>query len=302
MRMKGEDSIMSYYKKILIALLIVVASTAALFGSSNFANILPAITNILFSDPEILIVKHAGENINVDLSSVKTIKCSALNPGETFTINGETYTVVDNATLSGMDPSADDYVHICTSKVTDMHEIFKDASDFNQSIGQWDTSNVTNMGFMFYLAASFNQPIGNWDTSKVTDMRAMFYYATKFNQPIGSWDTSKVTNMWEMFDEAYKFNKPIGNWNTSNVQDMTRMFYLATKFNQPIGNWNTSKVEYMTEMFHYAYNFDQNIHNWCVYKISDKPYRFDTQAAFEGEDAKQPDWGSLNGCLIIPPH
>ncbi|BCD62956.1 hypothetical protein NitYY0826_C1844 [Nitratiruptor sp. YY08-26] len=265
----------------------------------------------------ILEITTPNQEVNVNLATIKTIKCNQLSAGDTFKINGVTYKVVDNTMLKNMDPNHDDYEHICTSKVTNMSGLFPYAVNFNQPIGKWDTSNVTDMSYMFYNAVKFNQPIGNWDTSNVTNMYGMFWGATSFNQPIGKWDTSKVTNMSSMFRVAISFNQPIGDWNTSKVTNMCCMFEYAISFNQPIGNWDTSKVtnmccvfEYaisfnqpigqwdtsnvtnMNFMFVYAKNFYQNIHNWCVSKITHKPTNFDTDAAFEGKDDLQPVWGT----------
>ena len=83
------------------------------------------------------------------------------------------------------------YGHISTwdtSCVTNMFELFKDSTEFNDDISNWDTSGVTNMQAMFQNAISFNQDIGNWDVSSVTNMYVMFYLASSFNQPIGDWD------------------------------------------------------------------------------------------------------------------
>ena len=44
------------------------------------------------------------------------------------------------------------------------------------------------MKAMFRNATAFNQPLGDWDVSKVTDMSDMFNDATIFNQEIGGWD------------------------------------------------------------------------------------------------------------------
>merc|ERR1712100_966161 len=111
-----------------------------------------------------------------------------------------------------------------TSEVTDMSNLFKYWSDFNENISAWDTSKVTSMQNMFFEARAFNKPIGAWDTSKVTDMRLMFLHARAFNQPIGAWDTSKVTNMGKMFIYAVAFDQPIGAWDTSKVTNMKDMF------------------------------------------------------------------------------
>jgi len=136
-----------------------------------------------------LVITKANENISVDLSKIKTIKCPSLSVGDKFKINQIEYEVVDNNSLKALD--REDYEHICISHVTDMSNLFYNNSAFNQDIGKWDTSNVTNMNGMFYNAVNFNQPINNWDISKVTDMRDMFYNAFSFNQPI-NWDMSHV--------------------------------------------------------------------------------------------------------------
>ena len=56
------------------------------------------------------------------------------------------------------------------SHVTNMKELFKDQSDFNEDISNWNTSNVTTMNHMFCDATSFNEPLNNWNVSNVTDM------------------------------------------------------------------------------------------------------------------------------------
>lgn len=106
--------------------------------------------------------------------------------GDTFEIEGKTYTLVDDTTIRDYDPEVDDMTALCTTLVTDMKGLFE-FSDFNQDISQWDTSNVTDMNSMFSAAVSFNQDIGNWDTSLVTSMEGMFNGASNFNQDISTW-------------------------------------------------------------------------------------------------------------------
>lgn len=175
------------------------------------------------------------------------------------------------------------------SKVTNMFQMFKGASSFNQPIGNWDTSNVTNMASMFRDASSFNQPIGNWDVSNVTAFDLMFRFGSSFNQDLSSWDvsngtiaqmfysasdfnnggatgignwnTTNATSLFFTFRQS-SFNQPIGNWNVSNVTNFGSLF-MQTPFNQDIGSWNVSSGQSFASMF-YATPFNQDVGSWNV--------------------------------------
>jgi len=166
------------------------------------------------------------------------------------------------------------------SSVTDLGDMFRDASAFNQPIGSWDVSSVTDMFCMFDGASAFNQPIGSWDVSSVTDMGCMFVYASTFNQNIGSWDVSNVTNMEWMFRYASTFNQNIGNWDVSSVTDMWGMFWSAYAFNQNISNWDVSSVTDMGDMFSDAEAFNQPIGSWDVSSVTNMWYMFYGASAF----------------------
>ena len=106
-------------------------------------------------------------------------------------------------TLSLKSKSDADWNRVVTSLVTDMSDLFRNETTFNQDISSWDTSNVTNMSHMFYEAFIFDQPLNNWDTSNVTTMEFMFgridnfsvASAMDFNQDIGDWNVGKVQNI-----------------------------------------------------------------------------------------------------------
>ena len=198
--------------------------------------------------------------------TIKAYPCAEI--GDVGIVNGVEYTVVDNDMLSEMrgefgQTITADFSKLCTTRLTDMSELFLCFEGFNQPIGNWDVSNVTNMSYMFYAECQtnhqFNQDISYWDVSNVTDMSYMFNRAN-FNQPIGNWDTSSVTDMSYMLTSIV-FNQDISSWNVSNVIDMSYMFYNAQSYNQSILGWDTSNVTDMSYMFYRAFSFNQDTNN-----------------------------------------
>jgi len=192
-----------------------------------------------------------------------------------------------------------------SSGVTNMDWVFRDASNFNQFLNNWNTSSVTEMIGMFYAATSFNQNLSSWDTSNVTDMSNMFSYADDFNGNISGWNTSKVQSMTSMFISAISFDQDIGSWDVGNVEDMVSMFENADSFNQDLNSWNVSKVtsmyqmfrdtanfngdisswdtssvESMQSMFSYAIDFNQNISDWNISSVTDMDYMFTNADSF----------------------
>ena len=200
--------------------------------------------------------------------------------GETGSVNGEEYTVVDRATLLTMISNGDDVTKAVTTLITNMDDIFKSKRNFNQPIGNWDVSNVRSMRSMFGSAYDFDQPIGDWNVSNVEYMDDMFSFASRFNQPIGDWNVSNVRSMGVMFRNAHLFNQPIGDWNVSNVSNMESMFNQAYNFNQPIGNWDVSNVRSMDYMFDRAYDFDQPIGDWNVSNVTNMRSMFTSARSF----------------------
>ncbi|VVU94357.1 Mycoplasma protein of unknown function, DUF285 [seawater metagenome] len=150
-------------------------------------------------------------------------------------------------------------------------------------ISSWDVSQVTNMSELFKNATNFNGDISSWDVSNVTDMRSMFAFATSFNGDISSWDVSSVTYMINMFAGASSFNGDINTknilkensstktaytaWDVSSVTNMINMFFHAKSFNQDISSWDVSSVTYMINMFAGANSFNQDISSWDVSSV-----------------------------------
>ena len=61
-----------------------------------------------------------------------TCKCADATVGDTATISGTVYTVVNNPTIAGQ--VANGNVNLCTTLVTNMSELFKDNTTFNSDI------------------------------------------------------------------------------------------------------------------------------------------------------------------------
>ena len=224
--------------------------------------------------------------------TIKAYPCAEI--GDVGTINGVEYTVVDNDMLYEMrggfgQTITADFTRLCTTRVTNMDNLFLCYEEFNQPVGNWDVSNVTDMSSMFYSECSaslFNQDISLWDVSNVTDMSYMFSGGAGnsndriFNQDISQWDVSNVTNMSGMFERAASFNQPIGNWNVSNVTDISYMFSYAQSYNQPINNWDVSNVTNMSGMFSNAQSYNQSILGWDTSNVTNMSYMFNEAYSF----------------------
>lgn len=204
-----------------------------------------------------------------------TVMCPDANVGDKGTIFGVTYTKRTNEQIT-----TENAATTCTSGITDMNELFRFATGFNQDISSWDVSKVTDMSWMFSSAYSFNQDLSSWDISSVTNIGGMFYEASNFNQDIDSWDISSVSNIQSMFNNASNFNRSINSWDVSSVTNMRAMFAGASNFNQDLTSWDVSSVKNMRLMFQSATNFNQDIGDWDVSNVTDMFQMFWLESVF----------------------
>ena len=181
---------------------------------------------------------------------------------------------------------ADNMVYMATdtpdlSEVTDMRDMFNEASNFNGDLSTWNVSKVTDMSYMFADATSFNGTLSGWDVSSVTVIYNMFEGATSFNQDISGWNVSSVTDMDDMFKGATSFNQDISGWNVSGVTDMNEMFKGATSFNGTLSGWDVSSVTVIYSMFEGATSFNQDISGWDVSGVTDIYSMFEGATSFD---------------------
>ena len=172
------------------------------------------------------------------------------------------------------------------------------------SISDWDTGLVTNMGEMFRNATSFDQNLNVWDVSLIPSLPTLFadgaatlftsdehpiwgtdgtilypttgysqdptntiwrgsyapasytYDATPGSEGIRVKANDRITNMSFMFAEvsgssnAYgDLNNSLTLWDFSTVTLMDNMFKGNSNFNKSINSWDVSNVTSMTYMF-----------------------------------------------------
>ena len=121
--------------------------------------------------------------------------------------------------------------------------------DADNNISDWNTSNVEDMDFLFRQTTNFNQDLSDWDVSSATRMFQVFYQSV-FNGDLSAWDVSKVTLFADMFNGNTSFTGGgIGTWDTSSAERMDGMFAGASAFNENLNNWNVEKVAYTFDMF-----------------------------------------------------
>ena len=100
-----------------------------------------------------------------------TVLCPDAEVGMSGLVNGAAYTkrgrgdITDNHNYAATS---------CTSGITDMSQMFFNASSFNGDIGDWDTSEVTDMSGMFQSVSDFNQDLSGWCVSNIASEPANF--------------------------------------------------------------------------------------------------------------------------------
>ena len=201
------------------------------------------------------------------------------------------------------------YGHISTWEtggVTDMSELFRDASSFNEDIGAWDTSGVTSMYRMFNGASAFDQYIGAWSVENVRDMHHMFNWASSFNQNIGGWRVDNDVNLDNAFYNTLCASTSCGV--TQSISGGGICVTLAPTFFDGafgdksirtavdawlanattaeaayghISTWETGEVTDMKQLFQRASSFNEDIGAWDTSGVKNMNRMFNGASAFD---------------------
>jgi surface protein len=232
--------------------------------------------------------------INAFTNCVNLIECPTSLPAGTFMLQGF---------FQGC--ASFNHPNVCkwdTSTVTNMAQVFNNATAFNQPIGSWNTSLATTMQGMFTGAPSFNQPLGNWDTSRVTNFGGIFNGATSFNQQIGGWDTSSATRMSGAFSSALAFQQTLAGWNVSNVYLIFQMF-VNSRYAQDVSAWDIRKSVSLASTFPATWgnaNYSAALIAWAALPDSDLRVQSITAFAAQGANTRvsAADHGMVTGSRV----
>lgn len=157
----------------------------------------------------------------------------------TIQINGELLTFTKRSenmlrALVNADINNQQIALTCTSAVTDMSDLFKNKTNFNQTLEHWDVSNVTDMSGMFENATSFNIPTDDSDVDLMSELSSS-------NLLLSEWDVSNVTNMDFMFKNATLFNQDISSWCVEQIPSEPTEFSLNSALQDSFKpNWGAT--------------------------------------------------------------
>ena len=190
-----------------------------------------------------------------------------------------------------------------TVGVTDMSNLFREKSDFNEEIDGWNVTNVTNFEKMFSGCSSFNKPINKWtlkdDDDAPLNMRFMFDGAENLDVEIRGWKVNAGSDLEGIIEGATKLQARHG------ITVLTHDFFIYDKsdlqaavdlycsllddgldisaFNAiygPIEKLYTNTVTDMSSLFYNKTNFNADISAWDVSQVTTMAGMFAGAVAF----------------------
>ena len=187
-----------------------------------------------------------------------------------------------------------------TGGVTDMSNLFREKSDFNEEIDGWDVTSVTNFEKMFSGCSSFNKPINKWTLKDAPlNMRFMFDGAENLDVEIRGWKVNAGSDLEGIIEGATKLQARHGItvlthdffiYDKSDLQAAVNLYCSLlddgldiSAFNAiygPIEKLYTNTVTDMNELFKNKEIFNADISAWDVSNVTDMHEMFNRAAAF----------------------
>jgi surface protein len=179
-----------------------------------------------------------------------------------------------------------------TVSSTSFFRMFRECSNFNGDIGNWDISTVTRLDQCFLFCYAFNKPLNSWDVSNVTVLDAIFYSCISFDQDLNSWDTSNVETMIQTFYNCSQFNGDIYSWDTTNVENMSQMFYNCDLFDQSLAAWSIANVSNFTNFMQNATGLSTSNYDATLIAWESNPHDNDISINFGGSQFTESAYAS----------
>lgn len=129
--------------------------------------------------------------------------------------------------------NADDTPNLTSTD--DLFSMFGGATIIGNGTGNWswNTTGITNMAYMFELT-NFNKSIGSWDTSSVTNFFRIFSGASSFDQDLSGWNVEAATNTYEMFQgvtlSTLNYEALLISWANQNINNSLTFDGGASKY------------------------------------------------------------------------
>lgn len=82
-----------------------------------------------------------------------------------------------------------------------LERTFRNCTDFNGDIGNWDLTGVSSVQYMFLACRNINCDI-NWDMTDVTNARGLFWLTHRFNGQLNWTNTGGINNWIEFFRQS----------------------------------------------------------------------------------------------------
>ena len=148
-----------------------------------------------------------------------------------------------------------------------MDELFKNITNIDIDIRNWDIKNVTSFNNMFENATFSNSVNDKYlkylqmEDSTISNLNNLpinkIYYIFKY--PITQ-ESLRYTIGDLIYNNKIQEYGPLGNWNVNNITSLesalTNINFANNSIHEDISEWNVSKITNMSSLFYSTKNFN----------------------------------------------